>query len=184
MKNMFLVNFFVAMLWGLCLKATGQNNCPADTFPIPGTGPNQLFYLQRQPNANTIIVDLNINKGKVDIDNPVHVYWIKYENDGQKSELNWLQRTFAFGIQSKKISERAYELNFVSYKKMKFNLELGADKLWRVYAKTNTGSRIILRRLYLHVNGGTFWKPNIEYVELKGDEPSTNREVRDRFKID
>jgi hypothetical protein len=130
------------------------------------------------------VVDLNWNNGKLDADNPVHVYWIRYQKGGQKAELSWIQRVFAFGMQSRKISEGEYELNFVSYKKMKFTLELGADKLWRVYAKTNNGSRIILRRLYLHVHGGSFWKPNIEYVELKGDEPGTYREVRDRFKIE
>jgi hypothetical protein len=130
------------------------------------------------------MVDLNINDGKVDNNNPVHVYWIRYQKGGQKTELNWIQRTFAYGIQSRKISDGAYELNFVSTKKMKFSLELGADRLWRVYAKINNGSRIILRRIYLHVHGGSFWKPNVEYVELKGDEPYTNKEVRERFKIE
>jgi len=160
-----------------------QNGSPADTFPVPGRNVNRLFYLQRQPNTNTIIVDLNLKGGNIDVDEPVHVYWIRYQKGGQKAELSWIQRTFAYGIQSRKISENSYELNFVSTKKMKFTLELGADKIWRVFAKTNNGEKIILRRIYLHVHGGSFWKPNVEYVELKGDEPGSYKEVRDRFTI-
>lgn len=175
--------FFVvlAILWFGCLQA--QKNSPADTFPIPNNTQYQLFYLQRQPNANTIVVDVNIKNGKIDSENPVHVFWIRFTESGQKSELNWIQRTFAYGIHSNKIREGLYELNFVSYKKMKFNLEQGADNVWRVFATLNDGSRMILRKIYIHVNGGSFWKPNVEYVELKGINPITDTEERERIHL-
>lgn len=183
MRKIFLSIVIVLIVQALPLSAFCQTGSPADTFPVPGRSANQLFYLQRQPNTNTIIVDLNIKNGKVDVDDPVHVYWIRYQKGGQKAELSWIQKTFAYGIQSRKISDNFYELNFVSTKKIKFSLELGTDKVWRVFAKTNNGSKIILRRIYLHVHGGSFWKPNVEYVELKGDEPGSYKEVRERFTI-
>lgn len=160
-----------------------QSTSPADTFPVPNRNAYQLFYLQRQPNSNTIMVSLNVKKNKLDLDDPVHVYWIRYTEEGQTKELNWIQRNFAYGMHTKKISEGVYELNFVSYKKMKFSLELGTDKIWRVFANLKDGSRIILRRIYLHVNGGSFWKPNVEYVEIKGDQPVTYQEVRERISV-
>ena len=83
----------------------------------------------------------------------------------------------------KRISDGAYELNFVFTKKMNLALELGADNLWRVYAKINNGSRIILRRIYLHVHGGSFWKPNVEEVELKGMNPVLIRKYGKNLKI-
>ncbi len=184
MKPVFIKYIFLALVV-FCSShiIMAQSTSPADTFPVPGRNAYQLFYLQRQPNSNTIIVALNVKKGKLDLDDPVHVYWIRYTEDGQTKELNWIQRTFAYGMQTKKISDGVYELNFVSYKKMKFSLELGTDKVWRVFANLKDGSEMIVRRIYLHVNGGSFWKPNVEYVELKGDQPVTYKEVRERISV-
>ncbi|HET7118471.1 MAG TPA: DUF4833 domain-containing protein, partial [Hanamia sp.] len=111
------------------------------------------------------------------------VYWIRYQEKGQSEELNWIQRRFAYGINSKKISNSAYELNFVSYKKRKFWLEKDTEGHWQVFANLSNGKKMILKRIYLQINGGSFWIPNIEYVELKGLVPGTNQEVRERIKI-
>jgi hypothetical protein len=55
---------------------------PQDTFPVPSGNPNQLFYLQRTNNTNTIVCELNVNgKGQLDEESPVHVFWIRY-NEG------------------------------------------------------------------------------------------------------
>lgn len=180
MKNIliscFILFFFVRNLYS-------QNVSPADTFPVPKGNPLQLFYLQRQPNSNTVVVELNIKEGRVDAGDPVHVYWIRYAEKGQKTGLSFIQRKFAFGVQAKLISENVYDLNFVSYKKMKFRLEKGSDNLWRIFANLKDGSRMILKRVYLHINGGSFWKPKVEYVELKGNEPGTYSEHRERIAI-
>lgn len=176
------LNLFV-LLFISAAPVFAQMTSPADTFPVPKRDVYNLFYLQRQPNTNTIMVDLNVKNGKIDLDNPVHVYWIRYGEKGQREELSWIQRTFAYGIHSKKISNSVYELNFVSYKKMKFLLEKDAEEHWQVFANLKNGKKMILKRVYLHINGGSFWSPNIEYVELKGLEPGTNQEIRERIKI-
>jgi hypothetical protein len=70
-----------------------------DSFPVPKPNPKQLFYLQRTTNSNTIICDLNTDaKGQLIKDNPVHVYWIRYDEGGEKKELSYIQETFAYGI--------------------------------------------------------------------------------------
>lgn len=157
-----------------------QDRSPADTFPVPKNDPKMLFYLQRQPNTNTIIVDLNVNNGQLNLSDPVVVSWIRYQEDGRRAKLNFIQREFAYGVQAKKVSGGAYDLNFVSYKKMKFRLEKGSDNVWRVYSVLTNGARMILDRIYVHINGGSFWKPNVEYVELKGGDPFTHKEIRER----
>ena len=54
-------------------------------YPIPTGNPNQLFFLQRDPNTNTIVYELNVkSNGELDMDNPVHAYWIRYQYKGQK----------------------------------------------------------------------------------------------------
>jgi hypothetical protein len=184
MKASFLIKsiFFIAIL-NCPLLLIAQNTSPADTFPVPPESQNEIFYLQRQPNTNTIVCELNVKNNKLDADNPVHVFWIRYAEKGQKEELSWIQRTFAYGIHSKKISDSEYELNFVSYKNKKFWLEKDNAGIWRVYANLTNGKKMILKRIYIHIDGGSFWSPNIEYVELKGLEPGTNQEIRERIKI-
>ncbi len=184
MRNFIFLNFiFFAIISNYPINIFAQSKSPADTFPVPRGNSIRLFYLQRQPNTNTIAYDLNLKNNKLDTDDPVHGYWIRYTENGQREELSWIQRTFAYGIHSKKISNDVYELNFVSYKKKKFWLEKDPAGLWSVFAKLENGKKMVLKRIYIHINGGSFWSPNIEYVELKGLEPDTNQEVRERIQI-
>ena len=151
-------------------------------FPNPPIPPNHLFYLQRTPNKNTIMCELNYNSGKLDDDDPVHVYWLRYTEQGQKQELNFIQRKFAYGMKSRKLAENRYEIYFVSYKKFKMLLAPGADKKYHVFANINN-KESILTKIYLHINGGSFWSPNVEYVEVTGLDPVTGQVVKERKKI-
>lgn len=152
-------------------------------FPVPPTNTNQMFYLQRTPNTNTIICDVNMENGKLDEDDPIHVYWIRYGEKGQKEELNLIQRKFAYGIKAKKTEEGKYKLNFVSYSKYAMYLIKAADGKYHVYAPINE-KMVILNSIFIKINkGGTFWSPNIEYFEVKGTDPATGAEVMERKKV-
>ncbi|HET7116164.1 MAG TPA: DUF4833 domain-containing protein, partial [Hanamia sp.] len=95
--NFMRLNFLVILIV-YTIPVFAQMTSPADTFPVPKRDVYNLFYLQRQPNTNTIMVDLNVKNDQLDMDNPVHVYWIRYQEKGQSEELNWIQRKFAYGI--------------------------------------------------------------------------------------
>jgi phosphatidylglycerophosphate synthase len=158
---------------------------PQDTFPVPKGNKNQLFYLQRTPNENTIVCELNyLKSGQLDAENPVHVFWIRYQDAGKKVELSFLQRTFAYGIKSKPIGDGKYELRFVSYKKTPLYLiKSQADNKYHVY--TNVGQKeIVLNRIFIKINpGGSFWSPNVEYIEYKGTDPASGKEILERRKV-
>ncbi len=156
---------------------------PETVFPTPKGISNQLFYLQRDPNANTIICQLNTNsEGQVDKDNPVNVFWMRYAEKGQKSELNFIQRKFAYGINSKPLGNGKYELKFVSYGKLPLYLMKDKANRYRVYA-TVAKREIILDRIFVRIEGGTFWVPNVKYVELKGVDATTGEDVAQRIKV-
>jgi Domain of unknown function (DUF4833) len=155
--------------------------CAQPNYPVPTGIPNQLFYLQRTPNSNTIVCVLNLINGKLDDENPVHTFWVLYTDKGQKKELNFIQRNFAYGMKAKKLAADHYELHFVSYKKQKFYLQLGPDRQYHVYATINS-RQAILNKVYLHINGGSLWSPNVEYIELTGLDPSTKQVVKERKK--
>jgi hypothetical protein len=170
------------------LLATGHPaalfNDVADTFPIPPHNSNSLFYLQRTPNVNTIICELNEKDGSVDKDEPVHVLWIRYTEQQQRQELSFIQRHFAYGLKTKDLGNDVYELHFVSYKKVPLYLmKSPVDHQHHVYA-TITGRQAILSRVYIQINpGGTFWSPNVEYLELKGIDIQNGKELIQRIKV-
>jgi phosphatidylglycerophosphate synthase len=154
-----------------------------DTFPVPHTN-GLLFYLQRTPNTNTIICELNEKDGIPDKEDPIHVFWIRYPEGQKREELNWIQRHFAYGIESRSLGNDAYELHFVSYKKLPlYLLKSPVDQQRHVYAKINN-RQAILNRIFIKINpGGTFWSPNIEYFELKGTDAENGKALMQRIKI-
>jgi len=164
------------------------NNSPADSLKLPINYPKppltaeRLFFVQRTPNSNTIVYDLNIdNKGIIDADEPVKVYWIKYNERGQKEDLNFIQRKFAYGLNFRAIGNGGYDIRFVSYKKFPMTLLRGTDGKYHIFAFISH-KQAILKSIFVMIDGGSFWIPNILYVEIKGTDPGTGREMVERFK--
>lgn len=154
----------------------------AGTYPTPPSDSHSLFYIQRTPNVNTIMYDVNLEGANVDPENPVKVYWIRYGEEGQHEDLSYIQRNYAYGIKSKKLDARNYELRFVSYKKLPFLLSLSdTDNRFHVYAKINHVD-IEVSRVFLQIEGGTFWFPNVVCAEVRGVDRATGKTVVQCFK--
>jgi hypothetical protein len=152
-----------------------------DGFPVPAGNINQLFYLQRTSNTNTIVCELNYKDGLLNEKKPVHVFWIRYAEQGQHEELSYIQRTFAYGIKTKFLSKDKYELRFVSYKKYPMHLMKATNGKYYVFVKIQ-GKQAILNRLFIKINGGSFWSPNVEYMEIKGIDITNGNEMLERIK--
>ena len=167
----------------LALEAAPQQQ-PMLTFPVPSGVAHQLFYLQRDPNTNTIVYQLNVNSaGQLDEDEPINIFWIRYEEQGQHKDLNFIQRRFAYGLSAKKIAPSKYELKFAAYGKVPFVLMKSSfDNAFHVYA-TVANRQIQLERVYLRIEGGTFWAPNVKYIELKGRDAASQKPVVERIPV-
>jgi hypothetical protein len=172
-RNLLLILFF-----GLfTTQAIAQEG-----FPVPPANANRLFYLQRTSNTNTIVYELNIKKGELDKNNPVHVYWIRYAEKGQTAELSWVQRTFAYGVKIKSYADSSYRVRLVSYAGYSMYLKKGLDGKYRMYATIN-GKMMILNNIFVKITGGSMWSPDIEYFEVSGFDPSTGKAVAERKKV-
>ncbi|OOQ59981.1 DUF4833 domain-containing protein [Mucilaginibacter pedocola] len=195
---------FVRLSVGLCLlfslsatvKASADLNLSATVadstknkksaeqmvFPVPPADPKTLFYLQRTSNTATVMYELNIDSdGKLNEEEPMHVYWIRYNEHGQKAELNYIQRKFAYGLVQKQLGEDKYDIRFVSYKKFPMTLMKAADGKYRIFA-TVAQKQMALQKVFIKIEGGSFWLPNIVYVEMKGTDPATGKDITERFK--
>ncbi len=61
------------------------------------------------------------------------------------------------------------------------NLRKGEEGKYHIFA-TIAKKQAILNRIFAKIEGGSFWLPNVVYVELKGTDPATGKEVIERFK--
>lgn len=157
---------------------------PQDTFPVPNNIKNQLFYLQRTTNTNTVVYTLNVNdKGVLDESNPVKVFWIRYPEGGMRKELNFIQKAFAYGTISKKNKDGSFTIQLVAYKKKEFILKKSSlDNTYKLYTSINNKESEI-KRIFIKIDpGGTLFNPNIVYVEMKGKEALNNKPIMERFK--
>jgi hypothetical protein len=173
-----------ALLAGQPAAATPRQGQPMLTFPVPTGIANQLFYLQRDPNTNTVIYQLNVNRaGQVDEDEPIKVFWIRYTEQGIHKDLNFIQRKFAYGLSAKKVAADKYTLKFAAYDKVPFTLmKWSADNAFHVFTVV-ANKQIVLNRVYLRIEGGTFWVPNVRYIEFKGWNAATRQPVTERVAV-
>ena len=154
------------------------------TYPALSPNINRLFYLQRSPNINAISYDINIDPktGKPDEDMPLNVYWLRYaEGHGEPSELTFLQRKFAYGVSATLVANDKYDIRIMSYKKFPLTLMKGADGKYHIFAFVSK-KLIWLQNIFIQIEGGSMWAPNVIFVEMKGTDPVTGKEVTERFK--
>ncbi|QNR85666.1 DUF4833 domain-containing protein [Pedobacter riviphilus] len=153
------------------------------SFPTPKNIDHMLFYLQRDPNTNTLIYALNLKEnGTINSDAPIQVYWIRYGEKGQKKDLGYIQRKFAYGIDTKALGADKYEFRFVSHKKLPFYLQKYSDKSYHVSVTINNRT-IRVARLFIRIQGGSFWLPNVKYAEVEGIDEATGKPIVERISV-
>jgi len=166
-------------------KLCAQNGDPSPIhFPTPKNVDKMLFYLQRDPNTNTLIYALNLEEnGDVNRLQPVSTYWIRYAEKGERKELGYIQRKFAYGILSKELSKDHFELRFVSQKA--FPLYLSKRDTDQQYEVTTTinGKKIRITRIFVRIVGGSFWLPNVKYAQIEGTDVTNGKPINERITV-
>ncbi len=143
----------------------GEDGLP-ESYPVPQSTPELLFYIQRNLNRNTVIYSANINQmGLIDESYPIKVYWIKYCENGKQAELNLIQEK-AFGYTSSKINEKTYEFRMTSYDCLRMFLCMDDEGQCKVMTKINNQDAQ-LSNIYVYADElGIF--PQLKFIELYG----------------
>ena len=172
----------------LISKSLAQKSKPipvesTEKYPVPTTSSNLLFYIQRSSNINAIVYDANfgIDK-KLDPKNPVHTYWILYNQGGKKQELTSIQRSLAYGLHTRPTAAEtgSYEGYFFAYRKRRFVVKLNSKGEPMALFPIN-GKMQILKKVFVKVDE-TGIMPSVIYVELWGRDVLTDKEVYEKFK--
>lgn len=171
------------LLFLLLLGLSWNNLFAQDSYPtLPDVAP-RLFYIQRTGSPNTVVYDANVGPdGLFQKDQPINVYWLRFTENGAKQDLNYLQRTLAYGIKASN-AERTNEYIFhlVSYSQRKFRLKKDAKGRPVVVMMLN-GKEAYLKRVFVKLEPTLFGlKPNIHYVEIFGVEVQSGRASYEKF---
>jgi len=179
-KSLIVITILVTIISGNLL-AQSKNPSPLH-FPTPKNIDNMLFYIQRDPNINTAIYTINYQEnGKIDKSNPIKAYWIRYAEKGVKKDFSYIQRKFAYGIESKALNNEDFELQFVSYKKLPLTLKkTDSDQKYHVFVNVNQ-KKIQVEKIFVRIEGGSFWLPNVKYAEVTGIDVSSNKIITERM---
>ena len=153
-------------------------------FPTPTGIKNMLFYVQRSLNKNTIVYQLNVKENEeIDTKEPIKMYWVNYAGKGDVELLNFIQRKYAYGLDVKIIDKekKSFCFNFVSYKPQTLYLiKSVSDKKYHVFSYFGN-KLVIINRIYIHIEGGTFWYPKVKYIEVMGKDPLKNEEIIEKI---
>ena len=150
-------------------------------IPVPPVNSNTLFYIQKSSNPNTVMYEgLRNSSGELNPDHPVDVFWIRYEEDSLRKDLNFIQRKLAYGINFEPIqNQNGYYINLVSYKKKKIHIFKNDRNEIQANMEIN-GKIARFRSAFIEIDKD-FFIPEISYIEIYGEDLTTGAEIYERI---
>lgn len=136
-----------------------------------------LFQIGRSRDANEIHYVARVDcEGNLVTKNPVDIYWIRHTDGGRREQLTWIQNKYAYGIQYLEISSQKAVFQFVSYPSRTFFIQKNDQGRYNVYTSFEN-RQFSLTRIFVHIEDGSFWFPQITRVELSGIEEQTRQYI-------
>jgi hypothetical protein len=151
---------------------------PGD-FPVPHD-PGQLFYLQRSMNSNTVVYAANLDPGgTIDPQNPLNVFWRRYNNEGERRPLNFFERVLAFGARIAEAHAGEYDAYVAGYPERKFTVEM--DKSGTPIAVVRMGEHLArLMAVYVKMEGSAFI-PTIISADIFGIDEASGKVLQEHL---
>ncbi len=149
-------------------------------FQIPDE-PNQLFYVQRSPNANTVVYTARLDaKGNFDSRTPVDAFWRKFNIDDSKQSLNFIERMMAYGVRLS-ANKAGQPVTFTIAALPQRTLTLGWDSQHRPQATMQIGSHTVkLVYVYLQVvEGGLL--PDVPSLDIFGTDIASGKAIHEHL---
>ncbi len=149
----------------------GEHGLP-EYYPAPPLNSNSLFYIQRNQNQNTVVYELNrLHDGSINQEYPMNVFWIRYSDQGEQKELNYIQNKLAYGYHSSMINKDCFQFHLAAYEKQKFYIDLQKGYQNHIYTKLE-GRLCRVTNLYVFAEElGVF--PRVKFVEFYGFDVQT-----------
>jgi hypothetical protein len=143
--------------------------------------PNQLFYVQRSPNANTVVYAAKLDaQGAFDSDEPVVAFWRKFNIDGSKKPLNFIEGMMAYGVHVDR-AKPDQPITFTIAALPERKLTLTIDEHHRPQALIQIGNRTArLAYVYLQVVEGGL-TPSVPSLDILGTDTASGKALHEHL---
>jgi hypothetical protein len=149
-------------------------------FKIPDE-PNQLFYVQRSPNSNTVVYAAKLDaQGNFDSNAPVEAFWRKFNIDGSRQPLNFIERMMAYGVKLE-AHKAGQPVAFTIASLPQRRLTLSMDAQHHPQAIMAIGTRTVkVVYVYLQVEEGGLM-PNVPSLDIFGIDTANGKAVHEHL---
>jgi hypothetical protein len=150
--------------------------------PAAGAGdptPVRLFHIERNTNANIVVYDAMVEaEGGLRKKDPIDVHWVRLAEEGQRKNLNGIERRMAYGYKQKK--REGDELVIEMRADIGRPITVGpVDGVYRASIRI-AGRPAYLEKVYIQaVEGGIL--PTVDYIELHGTDVETGEPAFEKF---
>jgi hypothetical protein len=180
------MNFLILLLLGLTLPslAVNDNNIRPNeghNNPVPQITEKLLFYVQRTHNRNTVIYELNyLSNGNIDVKEPLHPLWIRYEEGGARKELTFIQNR-VYGLNVKQLDKNTWLIHFRSYNKRVIYLRRNEkNNTYRAMIIINGKTANLTSLFICSVTNSLGIPSTVKYIDISGTDPITGAVVQER----
>lgn len=145
--------------------------------------PQQLFYVQRSPNANTVVYAARLDaQGNLDRREPVEAFWRWFNVDGHRKPLNFIERNMAYGVRSDAAKPGA-PLTFRIAALPERTMTVQLDDQRRPEAIMQIGGKPVkVAYVYLQVVEGGLM-PSVPSLDIFGTDKASGRAVHEHLVV-
>ncbi|WP_204112459.1 DUF4833 domain-containing protein [Shimia biformata] len=169
----------------LSLVSAGESNglpIARPEFARP-TDKNQVFFIQRSMNANTVVYAARFDKaGRLDRKSPLHGYWRRYNTGGATRALSFSERNFAYGTKAKATkNDGIFRIRFAALPGFETELRQAAPGQADLWFDFN-GKNVQLVYAYLDLDDRGLI-PSVVSIRLFGRIPATGRHMTLNYSV-
>lgn len=182
MKSTLCQAYVIICAIGLSSLLAGAVSAPISTSKKISTSATkeQLFTLGRSTDPNEIIYEASLcQQFQFDVKNPLNVYWLLHTENERTKPLTWPQRKFGFGLKVSSATHSEIICHFAAFSKRTLSVRNHHGKM-KAFIMSN-GREMILNRVFLQVEGGSFWVPNITQVTLYLSDPASGQKQQEHL---
>jgi ABC-type maltose transport system permease subunit len=144
---------------------------------------DMLFYIQNNHNQNTVVYKINrLSNRDLNQNCPIYAFWSLYDGNKKEKDLNHIQNTLAYGYTHDSINQTLIEIQFVSFKKVRFFLKKEENNNFSLITTIN-GTLSKLTNIYVYAEEfGVF--PDVKFLEMFGVAENGGQSTYQRYYID
>lgn len=169
-------------IFGIAALMSFSNIRSTSDFPPPPYTKQSLFYIYRNLNNHSVVYEVNkLANGTINPKEPFKIYWNRVGEKHRYRDLNYMERTFAYGLKPDELKNGKVHADFVARKD--YAIDAFIDEKGQAIALMKIDNKISkLVKIFVQVAEDGWW-PKIAYVEFHGIDFKTNQPTYEKLVI-